>query len=383
MSIALHGNLRDFGIAEVFQLIGQQRKTGTLVVGEGGDAVALTFDEGRVVKGQAVDAASESGSLGRQLVRAGFLTREQLLELERESSRSARPLTDLLVSGGRVDRTDLDEMRDLLTRETVFDIMRRKSGEFHFSAEPVEHDVPSERLLGAEQILMDGLRMLDEWQTFAAAVPSEDIVFRRLGSVEASRAFAQSGGDARLGQVERILGLVDGRLSVRRVIDLSRMGTFEATRVMAELRQAGLIEVCREAGRPAPRRRATSGTRLPPIRVIVATAVPFVMLALIAMRAVESSGGGWGGVPGSPIPDRVVDRLGDASERELIRQLLEIHFFEKGAYPERLADVAERASLAGTSLTPARLAAYYYAVRNDEIVLLSPMSSAANRGGGS
>ena len=68
MSIALHGNLRDFGIAEVFQLVGQQRKTGTLVVGEGSDAVFLSFDEGRVVNGGVVDSGGEGGSLGRQLV---------------------------------------------------------------------------------------------------------------------------------------------------------------------------------------------------------------------------------------------------------------------------------------------------------------------------
>ena len=40
-----------------------------------------------------------------------------------------------------------------------------------------------------------------------------------------------------------MLHLIDGRLSVRRVIDLSRLGTFEATRALAELRQAGVIDV--------------------------------------------------------------------------------------------------------------------------------------------
>ena len=30
MGVALRGNLEDFGIADVFQLIGQQRKTGVL-----------------------------------------------------------------------------------------------------------------------------------------------------------------------------------------------------------------------------------------------------------------------------------------------------------------------------------------------------------------
>jgi hypothetical protein len=373
MSIALHGNLRDFGIAEVFQLIGQQRKTGTLVVGEGAEAVFLCFAEGRVVTGGSVDSGGEGGSIGRQLVRAGYITREQLHDLEQESARSARPIPELLRASGRVDAGEIDEIRNLLTRETVFDIMRRKSGEFDFSAEPIVHDLPPDRLLGAEQILMDGLRMLDEWQTFSAAVPSEDMIFRRLGNIESSRAFAQSGGDDRLVHIERILGLVDGRLSVRRVIDLSRIGTFEATRVLAELRQAGLIEVGSEEVRRVPRRRAERVPVFPRVRTLLATAAPFVILTLLAWTALDGSGAR-GGLGGTAIPDRIEQRIGASSERELVRQLLEIHFFATGAYPERLEDFAERASAAGSSLTPARLADYYYAVRDDEVVLLAPMN---------
>ncbi|MBK7948673.1 MAG: DUF4388 domain-containing protein [Deltaproteobacteria bacterium] len=373
MSIALHGNLRDFGIAEVFQLIGQQRKTGTLVVGEGSEAVYLAFDEGRVVTGGAAQSGGEGGSLGRQLVRAGYLTREQLHDLERESARSARPIVDLLRASGRLEPSELDEVRDLLTRETVFDIMRRKNGEFHFSAEPVDHDLPQERLLGAEQILMDGLRMLDEWQTFSAAVPSEELVFRRLGSLESSRALAQSGGDERLGQIERVLGLVDGRLTVRRVIDLSRIGTFEATRVLAELRQAGLIEVGGEEVRRAPRRRAEPVAVVPRVRAVLATAVPFVVLALLGGGAFEADSANRA-LPGTAIPDPILGRIGAANERELVRQLLEVHFFATGAYPQRLDELAERAARSGVALTPERLADYYYAVRNDEVVLLAPMN---------
>ena len=49
MSVALHGNLKDFGIAEVFQLIGQQCKTGLLEISGDTQKVQLAFDEGRVV----------------------------------------------------------------------------------------------------------------------------------------------------------------------------------------------------------------------------------------------------------------------------------------------------------------------------------------------
>ncbi len=373
MAVALHGNLRDFGIAEVFQLIGQQRKTGLLVVGEGSDAVFLSFDEGRVVAGGTTLQQAEGGALGSQLVRSGYLTRDQLRDLVSESARSARPLPDLLLASRRLDAESLGEVQDLLTRETVFDIMRRKSGEFHFSAEPIVHDLPPERLLGAEQILMDGLRMLDEWQTFAAAVPSEEVVFRRVGSLESSRAFAaQGGGDDRFSHVERVLKLIDGRLSVRRVVDLSRIGTFEATRVLAELRQAGLIEVAASEMRRVPRRSVSAQSMLPLLRAAAATAVPFGLMLALALVALDRSGP-TGGLPGSPIPDRVMHRLGADAEAELVRQLVDLHAFETGSYPDRLEAVAGRASKLDRSLTSARLAEYYYAVRDDEVVLLAPL----------
>ena len=243
MSVALHGNLKDFWIAEVFQLIGQQRKTGTLVVGEDAEAIFLAFDKGRVVWGGLAGLRSEREPLGQQLVRSGYLTRDQFEDLQSESERSARPLSDLLLATGLIELGTLEAVQHLLTRETVFDVIRRQHGDFHFTAEQIVHDTKPENLLGAEQILMDGLRMLDEWQTFADVVPSEDVIFRRIGNLESARALTKGDADSRLGHAERVIQLIDGRLSVRRVIDLSRLGTFDATLALAELRQAGVIDL--------------------------------------------------------------------------------------------------------------------------------------------
>ena len=75
MAVALRGNLSDFGIGEVFQLIGQQRKTGVLEV-DGGRRNASTC---RFVEGSVVSAATagphEDAALGDMLVRAGLLAR--------------------------------------------------------------------------------------------------------------------------------------------------------------------------------------------------------------------------------------------------------------------------------------------------------------------
>jgi len=370
MSVALHGNLRDFGIAEVFQLIGQQRKTGTLIVEGEEDSIFLAFDEGCVVRGGPAGARGERDPLGPQLVRAGYLTRDQLDDLRAESERSARPLTDLLIGAGLVEPGTLDEVQHLLTRETVFDVMRRQNGDFNFIAESVTHDTKPEMLLGAEQILMDGLRMLDEWQTFATVVPSEDAVFRRVGNLAAARAITKSDTDARPSHAERILQLVDGRLSVGRIIDLSRVGTFEATRTLAELRQAGVIDLASSAPRKA-RKLTPSGPRvrvLPLLRAALATALPFIALGVLGWQIQEGAGISKGHM-GTALPLRSIDHFGDRHEADLIRQQLEVHFFAEGGYPTELTALAS----ALPSLTQERLGDYYYAVRDDEVVLLAPI----------
>lgn len=376
MSVALHGNLRDFGIAEVFQLIGQQRKTGTLVVGDGDDAIFLAFDNGRVVRGGPIGTRLSREPLGQQLVRSGYLTRDQLADLQRESERSARPLSDLLLATGLIEADTLEQMQHLLTRETVFDVMRRTGGDFNFTAEPVVHDTKPENLLGAEQILMDGLRMLDEWQTFASIVPSEDMIFRRIGNLATARAVTKGDADARLGNVERVLQLVDGRLSVRRIVDLSRIGTFEATRALAELRQAGVIDAIAISKKKAP--RASLGARrrrrpvLPMLRAALATALPLAALGYFAMTALERATP-TGGLLGSALPARSVEHFGDRYEAGLIRNQLETHFFETGRYPERLEELLASDSGWLESLAPSRLGDYYYRVRGDEVVLLAPI----------
>ena len=370
MSVALHGNLTDFGIAEVFQLVGQQRKTGTLVVeGEGG-SIFLAFDEGRVVRGGPEDSRADREPLGPQLVRSGYLTRDQLDGLHAESERSARPISDLLLSAGLIEETTLGEVQYLLTRETVFDVMRRQCGDFNFIAEAITHDTKPEQLLGAEQILMDGLRMLDEWQTFSAIVPDEDTVFRRVGNLEMARAVTKGDADARLGHTERVFQLVDGRLSVRRIIDLSRAGTFDATRALAELCQAGVIEVA-VSGAKKPKTAKRKERRmpiLPLLRAAIATAIPFVLLGGLVWKLLPTADA-TGGLPGAALPMRSVEHFGSRYEVGRIRNQLEVHYFETGAYPARLESLSP--SLA--SLTSERLGDYYYKVRDEEVVLLAPL----------
>ncbi len=378
MGVALHGNIVDFGLAEVFQLIGQQRKTGVLEITHGKLTMRLQFADGSVVSASP-DPVGDYQSLGDLLVRCGLLTRDRLATLSAESQTSARPLTVILTSAGLVTPEQLETMVDLLTQETIFQVLRWTQGSFHFSARNVTHDRPPERLLAAEQILMDGLRMVDEWRTFAELVPSGDTIFDRSGTFASYRE--QAARDAgRLENAERIFQLIDGRLTVRRVIDLSRLGTFEGTRIVADLRRLGVIE---EVDARQARRIAQSERSWEPLwiqaRWAVAVATPLAILGLAAMMVIGPAAGmprlpfqvpedrpGWA-IPQDPI--------GDARRHFEIRRLrnaMDTHRYLYGDWPGSMAELEEGGSAAPGALTPSADDPYYYVRRDEGIILLAP-----------
>jgi len=361
MTIALHGNLRDFGIGEVFQLIGQQRKTGALEVRGRHGEVELRFDSGGVVSAAPI-AERRDAPLLDMIARCGLAPRERLAELEAPSDES---IGRRIEAAGLLSADALREIEDLLTRETIFDLLRWDDGSFRFAAQPIEHERSAEHLLGAEQVLMDGLRMVDEWHTFATELPEEQTVFRRRASVEEYRS-SLAGRPAPM--LERVFLLVDGRATVRRVIDLSRLGSFEATRALVQLARAGWIEPvrARRSADPVTGRAIRSEQRSR-----IAIAAPFALLAVLAAVA-------WLRPAPAPAPDPMAlaaSPLASARaelEAQRWRALLHAHRLATGAWAADLGTVAEWAGDAAPALTPSERGAYHVARRDEGAVLLAP-----------
>jgi hypothetical protein len=367
VSVALRGNVSDFGIAEVFQLIGQQRKTGILELSNRGERVELVFDSGAVVSAAPVGSRSHE-ALGEMLVRCGLLPRARVDELHRECSASAQTLPRLAVESG-LERRELDAIEDLLTRETIFRILRWQSGSFDFRAQPVEHARSVQHLLGAEQILMDGLRMVDEWQSFADLVPSEDVVFRRCGEHQAPPAgLGPAQEDEAIRRVQR---LVDGRMTVRRIIDISLLGTFDATRALAELRRAGLIEplgaadaqrLKRRAPAPAPRQRARP-------RGVIPALVSLGLLVAVAAAAQQRLAPPV--LSGAPIEGDAFAALRQAYETRRLRHALDAFRFAEGRWPRDLGEL-EASGILPPPLATGAARPYYYSQRDGKALLLAP-----------
>jgi hypothetical protein len=371
MSISLRGSLKDFGIADVFQLIGQQRKTGILEFSGNDEKIRLLFDRGAVVSAAPVGQWTYA-AFGEMLTRCGLLTRDRADDLRRECEASAQTLQSVAIARGWLSLEELRQIEDLLTRETILSVLRWQVGSFDFTAEEVEHDREFDSLLGAEQILMDGLRMVDEWQTFAKLVPSESTIFRRVLSFEQYRAGAAGEPEQQIANAERVLNLIDGRLSVRRVIDLSLLGAFEAVRALAQLHGSQVIETVAIESLPSARQDESNIASDPSrFRSLAAVALPLVVLLILtALIQLQR---------GSETPDAfsirrptAFDGALQAHEQQRIRHALEIYRFEHGKWPRSLEALESEGLLPREALASENGRPYYYANRGDGAWLLAP-----------
>src|SRR4051794_2951047 len=117
--MALKGTLKDFGIADILQLIGQQQKTGTLHLEAKDQEVQVGFKDGNIVKAES-STRKRKDLLGSMLVRAEIITEQQLEQALEDQRRTLRRLGDVLVSGGVITRDRFREMVHLQTTETLY-----------------------------------------------------------------------------------------------------------------------------------------------------------------------------------------------------------------------------------------------------------------------
>src|SRR5215212_9676506 len=206
--MALEGTLKDFSLADIFQLIGLQRKTGVLTLRGTEDTVTVTFLDGKVVGADSLNRRLEN-RLGTVLIRTGTLTQDQLnraLEIQKET---LQRLGFILVHYGIISADALKQAIQLQILQIVFRLFRWKDGDYHFSQETTieydcDSDAPSRR---RKQIISDKIRISREEKS--------------------------------------IYDMVDGTMSVRDVMEMSKISEFDTAKALYELLTRDLIEEVR------------------------------------------------------------------------------------------------------------------------------------------
>ncbi|MBA4370254.1 MAG: hypothetical protein C0418_01585 [Coriobacteriaceae bacterium] len=237
--MALRGNLRDFSLPDVFQLVTFSKKTGVLRIRRAdGAAGSVWFRDGDVFFAQ---SNWHQDPLGQRMVAAQKITPNALsraLEMRASEPPAGRRLGQILVDEGYVSDKILEAFVQEQIQDTIFDLMRWDEGDFDFETMPevLEEDIGLS--VSIENIVMEGARRLEEWTRIKKKVPSMDIVFK-MATAPGEGTFEIS-----LKPIEwQLLLLVDGTRSVSELAVETGRTDFEVARIIYGLFSAGLLEI--------------------------------------------------------------------------------------------------------------------------------------------
>jgi len=240
--MALEGELRDFNILEVIQLLGQQGKTGVLKVGglskkDKDDEAGIFFFEGRIT--HATSTHREKGDLlGERLAKTGIISRDELSTALRSQKKSDRFLGEIVVEGGMAEEPIVLNAIYTQVHELVYELFRLQEGKFKFDSLPGAAFPKISVRLPADEVMLNILKMVDEWPELEKKVPPPTTVLQKAGALEEHGITLAEDHDA-------IYRLVDGEKSVQEIIDMSLLGKFATLEILASLLEDGDIK---EAG---------------------------------------------------------------------------------------------------------------------------------------
>jgi hypothetical protein len=235
--MALAGELRDFNILEVIQLLGQQGKTGVLRVwglGKQEDEAGIYFSEGRITHATSTQR-TKGDFLGERLAKTGLISREDLYAALRSQKKSGRFLGEIVVAEEMVDEQVVLNALYTQVHEVVYEVFRLKEGKFKFEALAGGKFPTVSVQLNADEVMLNILKMVDEWPEIEKKVPPPTMILKKAGTLEEHGITLSEDHGA-------VYRLVDGIRSVQEITDMSLLSRFATLEILASLLESGDIK---------------------------------------------------------------------------------------------------------------------------------------------
>jgi hypothetical protein len=172
--MSITGNLRTLEFEELLQWLAQGKKTGTLTIANGTTQKSISLKNGRIIASASSDPKERLGSF---LVDQGYIddsTLEHALKLQEATQIS---VGKVLVSLGSMSESDLGRLLRQKTEESIYDLFFWPEGEFEFQAQEPSRLAMVPLSLDVTQVLLEGMRRLDEWKAGNGSEPEP--VFER------------------------------------------------------------------------------------------------------------------------------------------------------------------------------------------------------------
>lgn len=241
--MALKGNLRDFTITQLLNLINIAQKTGTLVVERPSEKIIVSFREGKLAFAR---TGKEDSTLANVLYRANKISAAQYRAIvERAGKISDKELGLLLINAKYVSQQDI-----ITSLQNHFTVIANRlftwlEGQFRFENNLLPPDDKIMVRISLENIIIEGARRSKEFEQLQDEIPSLDIALK----------FTERPGtnirNVNLSVDEwKVVSFINPKNSIRQIAAATKKNDLEIRKIVYGLLQAGLVELVRPVGAP-------------------------------------------------------------------------------------------------------------------------------------
>ncbi len=244
MDLDLQGNIEKFTLPEILQLIAASRKSGTLGIQKDESIIMIYFQAGDIIYGY---GPRQTFHLGQLLKGRGKLTSEQLEEAVQTQAKTenTKRLGEILVAKGFIDRADLQSVVRNQVEELLYSLLSWQSGSFKFYEDQFPTDEEITVSLSVENVILEGLRRIDEETMINDTLPDLD----KVCTITASQAGRTRSVTMKASEWN-VMALVNGKRSINQICDASPIGREKTLNRLAHLNLAGLITTTEKIAEP-------------------------------------------------------------------------------------------------------------------------------------
>ncbi len=234
--MAFKGTLRDFKVPDILQLISYQRKSGLLTFTSDNAFITLVFEKGFIVGVDSFPKKIELRS-GSVLVKQDLISEEMLERALSIQKRTNQKIGEILLSMGLIGESTISEALHTQATEIILSLFKWKKGEYNFKVmDVIEPSMKIIEPLSTDNIIMEGVQMLDEWPQIVKQIPDDNIIFEP-SEIDSLRIEIINEYDDPKSDAEKVY-LTEGELGVLKyingensVFNLVEMGIFNKYKV--------------------------------------------------------------------------------------------------------------------------------------------------------
>ncbi len=261
--MALKGNLRDFSITQLLNLVNLANKTGLLRIEQNGTVASSYFKNGKLIN---ATLTGQDSSLTAILLKAGKITDAQARTIRKRTDiKSDKELALLLMNAGHVTKEDIVKSIRGHMSGVVYFLFTWDEGDFNFEA----NKFPSKSVISVpmslENVILEGTRRVKEWEQLQEELPDLDVALKfpeqrtvQLRNINLSP------------EEWRVISFVNPNTTIRQIAKASSMNEFQIRKIVYGMLSAGLVELVKPKSKAAPAaapsRRSAAMKAPPPVK---------------------------------------------------------------------------------------------------------------------